>query len=195
MEKLDLLILGKPYEYCSSIYRGTDRYQPYYVESLPADHLANQLFDWYSQGAYEDGAVHDLDTARRLVEVHKTVNPLESMEIVEVTSNDHPPIVGSKLLGYDISAGYRYSLLETGLREVATADLGDDPVLRLLQPLMILLKLHFQSLLNKNGLLPDHAAAKLCLDCMMALQQLRPNLWENESVIFDSVGVWLVDAT
>jgi hypothetical protein len=87
---------------------------------------------------------------------------------------------------------YSYSLLETGLRELGRNDPGDDAMLRLLQPIFILLKEHFQPRLNENGLLAEYAAAKLCLDCMMALQQLRPDLWENESIVFDVVGVWLV---
>jgi hypothetical protein len=189
---MDILILGKPYETLSPRYRGTNRFGPVYIETLPEDHPANQLFDWYCSGWYEEGVVHDLAIARQLVEAQIAVNPSQPFEIVEVTTDNRPPALGGQLLGYDISAGYGYSLLETGLRELGRNAPGDDAMLRLLQPIFILLKEHFQPRLNENGLLAEYAAAKLCLDCMMALQQLRPGLWENESIVFDVVGVWLV---
>ena len=150
---MDLLILGKPYETRSPRYRGTNRSGPVYIETLPEDHPVNQLFDWYSRGTYEEGVVHDLDTARQLVEAQRVGNSSQPFEIVELTTDNRSPMVGDKLLGYDISAGYSYSLLETGLRELGRNDPGDDAMLRLLQPILILLKEHFQPHLNEKWII------------------------------------------
>ena len=92
------------------------------------------------------------------------------------------------LLGYDISDG-SYSLV-TGalLHDRSTPPALPDDVELLLE----LLKGHFRPLLNEHALFADATTAQICLDCMMALQRMRPGMFEHESVIFNVVGLWAV---
>jgi hypothetical protein len=73
-------------------------------------------------------------------------------------------------------------------------EFNQDLRLETLQPLLRLVREHFQPLLNANGLFADGATAEFCLACMMALQRVRPNLWENDDVVFDVVGLSLISS-
>lgn len=190
---MNLLILGCGACTESPVYRGTDRSVPHYVTGLSDDHPANKAFLWYIAEGGEDGIVHDLAKAQELVEAYRNLQPPQYFEVVEITVRNQPPITHSQLLGFDLSTGYE-SLLTTGLEIVKKPPEGtlvNDPLL-IIWPLLKLIKQYFQTKLNANGLFNDYTTAQFCLDCMLALQTIRPNLWENEQVKFEVYGLWEV---
>jgi hypothetical protein len=176
------------------IYRGTDRMSPYYVDGLYEDHPVNQAFFWYCEEGEELGVVHDLTRARKLVQLYRALDVPQCFEIVQVVDWIDGVRGSGELRGYDLSAGYNYSLLEWHLEIDRDQNSGvdHDERLEVLQPLLRLVKEHFQPLLNANGLFADGDSAAFCLVCMMALQRMRPNLWENDEVVFDVVGLWVL---
>jgi hypothetical protein len=62
-----------------------------------------------------------------------------------------------------------------------------------LDPLVVLAREHFRSLLNQNGLFDKSTDANFCLECFAALDKLRPGLWENcPFEVYKVVGVYVV---
>jgi hypothetical protein len=66
-------------------------------------------------------------------------------------------------------------------------------VIHILKPLLRLTTEHFKPKLNANGLFDDEATARYCLEVMMAMQKLSPNLWEDEKFIFEIKGIWALN--
>ncbi len=192
---MDLIIRGRAQYSSSPSYRGTYRSTPHYVDNAGPEHEVNQLFRWYCDEGGDLGVVHELEKARKLVAAYSRLDPPQHLEIIEVTTDSREPEVGGEFLGYDLSAGFNYSLLSWGLEidREPPAELSRKDAPWVLQPLLRLTKRYFQPQLNTNGLFEDYNTAQFCLDCMMALQKLRPGLWENEQVVFEIVGVWKVD--
>lgn len=192
---MNLRILGRATRADSVRYRGTDRTTPYYDDNVPIDHPANQAFFWYANSEDgEIGIVHDLARAQELVDIYKRLTPPQFFEIVEETLDAQPPFIGKTRLGYDISTVDGISLLSSGLDIDRTdIELAPDDTYWTLLPLLTLIKVHFQPLLNSNGLFDTYTDAELCLNSMMALQRFRPGLWENENVVFRVVCVWSVE--
>ncbi len=188
---MDILILGFGTPKASPAYRGTCRATPHHVDSLGEDHPVNQAFLWYCEEGGEFGLVHDLAKARELVREYKKLQTPHHFEIIEVSSQRHYQSTRT-FLGFDLSAGYNYSLLYWGL------DLGNvkpsepiaDEKYVLIQPLLRLTQEFFQKRLNSNGMFDNYEDASFCLSCMMALQRIYPGLWENEKVTFEVVGLW-----
>jgi hypothetical protein len=176
------------------IYRGTDRMTPYYVDEVDQDHPVNQAFFWSIEEGGDLGIVHDLHTARELVQLYRKIEPPQCFEIVQVVDQNDTLEDSAELLGFDIAAGFNYSLLGWHLEidREPKPEWEHDQTLKTIQPLLKLVKAYFQPRLNVNGLFSDWSTAFFCLDCMMALQRVRPNLWENDDVVFDVVGLWLI---
>jgi len=193
-QMVDLLILCKPTA-ADGPYRGTYRAVPYHIDGLPDDDPANQLFFWSIRGLQDEAVVHDLGRARELVQAYGRLDPPQHFEIVEVVAADSSPNLGTKLLGFDLSASAYYSLLFHGLdsllmeHEPLAHQLDLFPVIR---PLMQLVWENFRPQLNDYWLFDTPDVAQFCLECMNALQQIRPHLWEDASVVFEVVGLWLV---
>ena len=138
--------------------------------------------------------IHDLEKAKAMAAAYALACPDQHYEIVEATYDSPPETQSNQLLGYDLSAGYGFSLLSWGLDigRKPVDDLPSDDPLRILQPLICLVREFFQPQLNESGLFDDQEMANFCLRCMMALQQVRPSLWEDEEVVFELVGLWKV---
>ena len=191
---MKLLILGSPTTIEAPAYRGTERTTPFYHEELEEEHEVNQAFFWYCSEGGEEGLVYDLVKAKELVRAYRQLDPPQYFEVVTVNTRLTPPNEGvqSQFLGFDLSAGYRYSLLSWGLEidRQPLPDLPEDDPYRTLQPLLRLVKSFFQKQLNSNGLFSDFHTANFCLECMMALQKIRPGIWENEDVEFEVVDLW-----
>lgn len=187
-----LLILGDPVNRAHTRYRGAYRRMPYYHDEFPEDHPVNQAFLWLVDEGGESGIVGDLAKASNLVSVYHSWTG-EEFEIVEVVFPPEEPVVGSRLLGYDI-CNYWYSLLSWGLEFERSSELEvqRDPGMQIIDPLLQLLGEYFRPRLNGNGLFDDSETAAFCLECMMALQRVRPNLWENDTVVFNVVGLYEV---
>lgn len=187
---MDLLILSQSTNSKSPAYRGTYRDVPHYVEGLGDDHEVNRAFFWYVGEGGERGVIHDLQRAQQLVEAYSRLQPPKYFEIVEITKGSYPPTTKGEFLGFDLSTGH-YSLLSWGLEidHKPSDHLPIDDPLWILQPLLRLAKEYFQPRLNLNGLFDDYETANFCLNCMMALQKLRPGLWENEGVNFGVFGL------
>jgi hypothetical protein len=188
---MDILILGFGTPKASPAYRGTDRVIPHHVDSLGEEHPVNQAFRWYCEEGGEFGLVHDLARARELVRAYKKLQPSQHFEMIEVSSQRHYQPTGM-FLGFDLSAGYNSSLLSWGLdlSNVKPSEPIIDEKYILIQPLVRLIQEFFQKRLNSNGLFDDYEDASFCLSCMMALQRIYPDLWENEEVTFEIVGLW-----
>jgi hypothetical protein len=187
---MKLRILAQVNNNRAQSYRGTDRATPYYCDGLGDDHPANQAFFWYCQEGGELGVVHNPVKAQNLVDVYAKLNPPQYFEVVELT-NKPSSATKSMFYGYDIAAEYNFSLLSWNLEvdNQAFNNVPKDDAFRVIQPLLRLLKQHFQPQLNSNGLFDDTETAKFCLESMMALQQIRPGLWENSNVTFRVIGI------
>jgi hypothetical protein len=169
-------------------YRGTYRTEPSYIEELPEDHEVNVLFWWFMEKSGEDGIVSDKEKAIEMVETYRKLTPPQIFEVVRLLKVKERPPKKEEFLGYDISCGYGTSLLAWEL-DIVTKGKEKEKVLRQISPLTRLVKEHFKPLLNKNCLFNDSKTAQFCLDCMMALQDIRPGLFENEEMVFEVVGL------
>ena len=178
----------------NSMYRGTDRTAPFYNDKLDENHKVNQAFLWYCAEGGEFGIVSDLTKAEDLVNLYYQLTPPQYFEVVELTEKNQPPVTKGVFLGFDLSAGFNYSLLSWKLEfdQYIPAGLPENDLFFTLKPLLYLIKDFFQPKLNENGLFNDYDTAAFCLECMMTLQKLRPGLWENEDIEFEIVGLWKV---
>jgi hypothetical protein len=194
---MDLLILKREPVTSTVRYQGTDKIPPHYVDGLPEEAEVNRLFLWYCEEGGESGLVHNLSAARQLVQAYHGLKPPEFFDILEV-SIDPAHKSDGRFLGYDLSAGYVYSLLSWGLvlqRETGQPGESDGNGSHFaIQPLLRLVEEHFGKKLNSYGLFDEHEDARFCLNTMMALQSIVPGLWENEEVTFDVVGLWRIEA-
>lgn len=196
---MKLLILGLPRNIHTEapIYRGVERMTPYYCEELDEEHEVNRAFIWYCSAGGEEGVVYDLVKAKALVQAYRQLSPPQYFEIVSVRElHDIPDREApSAFLGFDLCAGYSYSLLSWGLEFDRTPpdDMSQDDAFRILQPLLRLIRSFFQQQLNINGLFSDFSIANYCLECMMAVQKIRPGIWENEDIEFKVVGLWQLE--
>jgi hypothetical protein len=190
---MDLVLLQRGGDQHRFAYRGVNREHPVYVESLPDDHKVNQAFYWYGDVEGARGYFHDLIKAREIVKIYRTLSPPIEYEIIALTTGDvqDSPIDG-EFLGYDLCAGYWISLINDALLyiEDTSGTTSDDDLFWVIIPLIRLVVRHFRRKLNNNGLFSEYRTAKFCLECMMALQKVRPNLWEGDDIVFDVVGLW-----
>lgn len=191
---MKLLILGEPLGETPIHYRGTDRATPSYCSNLPDDHPANQAFFWYTNESYPNGIVHDIDAAEKLIRAYASIEPAQSFELVEVVEEQEIPNIGNECFGYDISHSYHYSLLSWGLQLGQTSEnsLSAEDLYWELTPILQLIQQFFRPQLNQYSLFHDATTAQFCLDCMMAVQAVRPGLWEHEEVKFCVLGIWKV---
>ncbi len=163
-------------------YNGTYRTSPTYVSELSENSPANTLFlEWYLQEGGEAGIVSDLEKAKEMVAVYDELESPQRFEIIRIVrewTEDRPN--DEEFLGLDLSdSHYYYSLLSWGLDVLINEDADNEPIIQMILPLLKLVEVHFKPLLNQNGLFDCKDDAELCLDCMMALQAIRPGLYED----------------
>jgi hypothetical protein len=180
---MDLRILGDVLQDDSTIYRGVDRRTPYFVSHYSEDAPVNQAFFWYCDEGGELGSVHDLQKAKALVELYSQLIPAQRFEVIEVILNNRSILLNSNMLGFDLVAG-RYSLLSWGLKFRNKPSIPAQ-----VESLVYLIEDFFQPKLNKYGLFTTYEIASYCLQCMLATQNLYPNLWENEQTTFQIAGL------
>ena len=172
-------------------YRGTCRSSPPHADDLPDDSEYNELFFWYCDEDYRSDGVQDPDRARRLLQLVRVELGRLDFEVVEAVRLGQRPKVGGDLLGYDLSCAWSYSLLSWGLELGGNGK--DDAVPPAIDALVALVEAHFRPLLNEHGLFSDEQTASFCLRAMMALQALRPGLWENEEASdFEVVAIFKI---
>ena len=161
---------------------------PSYFDAQPETSQANQLFLWFIEEGGELGVVHEEKKAQELCAFCNSQSAIGSYELVEVTEDDDLPILGGKLLGFDISQGFNNSLLWSGLKTNVPSD-AELPVRILANALFRL----FSEKLNECGLFPDIEIARQCRRSMIALQNLEPNFIEGDGLEkFLVVGIYLV---
>lgn len=186
---MPLLILGKKIINSRTNYSGIYRESPSYDEHLPETHPANLVFLRYLDAVDDALFLHDEETARNLVVALNNVNERSKFELIKFDYGQRNELDYGDFWGYDISAGH-YSLLSWGLHLINADDSASTVVST--SPVQCLLKLieaHFYPKLNSHGLFDIFEDAVFCLECMMAIQELAPNLWENEEVIFKVVRI------
>jgi hypothetical protein len=191
-----LVLLGEPIAGDESSpfrkrYRGSFRSGPCYPEEFAKrfddEHAAVMLFDWWLDESAHDqeanGLVRNLDRAKELVRTYALYN-LQELEIIEITLNDEVSVLGGEFLGFDLSLGFGDSLLwlTDGLA-ICTDYSGwydhrEAQILHQLHPLMCLIEHHFRPLLNTQGLLPDYQTARQCWNCINALEQFVPDVFD-----------------
>jgi hypothetical protein len=182
------LILGTNIVEGYDQYKGTYRTSPYYVEEFPEESEINQLFLWYIGTDEELEIISDIEKAKKIVELYKNLTPPQIFDVVRVLEVNEPLPENEEFLGYDLSCGYYSSLLSWGL-DIDNEGEEEDRLLKQISPLISLVKKHFKPLLNKNSLFDDSETAKFCLECLMALQDIVPGIFENEEVIFEVIGL------
>lgn len=193
---MDLLILGESLN--DPAYRGTDRTRPYYVDSLPAAHPANEAFLWYVNNQDEyggSGLVHDLEKSYALIAEYAKLEPPQKFELIEMTRGDARPESTGELLGFDVTELYCHSILADGLHldpERHKRAIELDEGYRSVAPLVRLFKGHFSARLNEHALFPDKPTADFCRDCAAALIQFDADLFDvpRESLLV--VGLYKV---
>jgi len=173
-------------------YRGTDRSKPDYVDYLDISHPINQMWlEYIEKAASLSYGLDDLAELQNVIDQYAKLSPPQQFELVEATENNEPPKVGTKLLGFDLSLLFDYSLLSWGLEICSEhADDRGNATYKIIRPLICLIRNYFKPQLNRWGLFDARDEAQACLDCMMALQKIHPNLWEADEDIFYVVGVW-----
>ncbi len=187
---MKLLVLDGPaYPGGDPNYRGTFRAVPSYCTQVPPDHELNRLFIWYIEEGGERGVVSDCVKACRFAELWNEQLGVPKFEVIEVTDGVIPPESKNRFIGFDLSAGYGYSLIGAGgLREASSDDVSSE-----VKDLCELMSVHFKKLLNVHGLLQTYEDAYLCLRAMKALQRIQPNLFEGGNLSeFRVVGVHVV---
>ena len=173
-------------------YRGTDRAHPTYWDSLPKDHEINRLFFWFLEEGGEAGVVHDQKKSKRYVEILNAHSKDRLFDLVEVTDGITPSVCGGHFLGFDISFFYSSSLLVDGFESPP----GLSALPAAIHNLCDLLNRHYRPQLNSSGLFQSHEAATSCLQSMIALQTLSPNLFEGDNLNrFGVNGIFLLEET
>lgn len=190
---MDLMILKFEPNQNPPMYRGMDRATPTYYAGGNEEHPANQLFFWYLQQGGQSGVIHDIEHAAKLLEAYSKLDPPQYFEVIEITTHNKPPTLGGELLGFDLASG-SYSLLGWGLEidRKLPLTMPQTDLYRVIFPLLTLVKEYFQPRLNQNGLFREYATATFCLECMIALQTIRPGLWEDSHTEFQVVGIWKI---
>jgi hypothetical protein len=190
---MNLLVLDGPRDHRKGnnyLYRGTYRSHPTHCNELPDDSEINKLFFWFLETGGELGVVGDLSKALRLAELWNARLPASSQfEVMEVTIDDTNAQSGGQLVGFDLSSGFNNSLLATGLKHSADLSGLNKPV----RVLCNLVSRHYGSLLNRNGLFQSIGDASMCLESMVALQELSPSLFEGGDLSdFHTVSLYKV---
>jgi hypothetical protein len=190
---MNLLILDGPRNQRAGynpLYRGTYRAHATHCDALPEDHEINKLFFWFLDEGGELGVVRDLSKALRFAELwNARLTEKDRFEVVEVTDGNTHPETNGKFIGFDLSAGYNYSLLSWGLKQFLGVNQLPEPI----RELCDLMSRHYAPQLNAQGLLQTFEVASLCLRSMIALQDLSPNLFEGGDLRdFQPVGLYTV---
>ena len=188
---MKLLILQKPLPNGTPVYRGTERSEPYYVDTQDADQPINLAFlrytkIRYSNYEYNTQTIFDL---HQIINLYRQLNPPQIYELVEVTENTEASIVCTAFLGFDISYLFDDSLLHNRL-SICQDMLFNENIDKIIHPLKCLVENYFQPRLNKDGLFSNYTDANFCLECMMALQGIRRNLWAASDELYRVVGIW-----
>lgn len=203
---MKLKAVNKKYDFprAPKNYRGLERYAPHYIERVDDDHKVNLLWDKYIHTSNLSSIISDLDLCWEVVGAYSELDPPEEFEIIEITTDNESPLTKQNtFLGYDlVTSGLGSSLLSYGLKIYYDAlvdrwenKLSADDSYWIIKPLVQLVGEYFQSQLNENVLFDDFDLASYCLECMMALQTIRPNLYEGEGTTFVVAGIWLVEGT
>jgi hypothetical protein len=187
---MNLIVLGSPIgPYQNPAYRGVDRAHAWNCDALPKDHEINVLFYWYLEEGGEFGLVHDFAKARRFAELWNERLGSDRFEIVEVTEDNAAPVGVGELLGFDIAAGYHFSL--AGVARMDLDQLKD--VDKSQRTLLELLIAHFASTFNSKLLFETYEDAALCLRVMRVLNALWPNSFEEGDLSeFKVLGLYRV---
>jgi hypothetical protein len=190
---MKLLLLGKKFMTNSNKYYGVSRETPGFFESQDED---KNLVYWEFSESCVHGLLENINFAKRIVQIYKSLIPPQDFEIIEVTIENNPPENENSLFfGFDIACNYSISALSYDLEIDHVNEKG--PYFDLdkkLLPLYRLFKLHFQPLLNAHGLFMDYADAQFCLEAMNSIQLIRPNFWEGEHCQFQVLGIWRIES-
>jgi len=157
-------------------YRGTYRAHPTFCDALPTDYEINRLFFWFLEEGGELGVVSNLSKALRFAELwNARLSAPDLFEVVEVTDGQTSSETDTRLMGFDISAGYNYSLLSWGLQVPKGVQRLDWRI----QNLYELMSRYYRPQLNANGLFETADEAASCLGTLKALQGYSPDLFES----------------
>jgi len=170
-------------------YRGTNRGFPYHVDECDP---AKQAYSLYSDAEDEDGFLHDINIARKVVKAYETLMPPELYEIIEVTEGkETPESLENIFLGYDLSC-----LGESLVASLITLNRESDDrpwEVGVSRPAILFDRLivdHFKPKLNKYLLFDSYEAAEYCLECMTAVLELAPQFYE--PVGYRVVGIYKI---
>jgi hypothetical protein len=169
-------------------YKGTYRTSPSYIEELPENSEVNKLFRWYIDVGGELEIISDIEQAKKIVEIYKNLTPPQIFEVVRILEVNEQPLENEEFLGFDLSCQYYYSLLSWEL-DIVNKKIEKDRLIQQILPLIKLVKKYFKPLLNKNCLFDDSETAKFCLECLMALQDIKPGIFEDKEEIFEVIGL------
>jgi hypothetical protein len=171
-----------------------DRKTPTWNNSLPSDHEFNSSYLEYIDAIdLDSNTITNLQNARKTLDVIRKFHFGDDFEIVEFTlGKDQPEIETAIFIGFDVGYGFANSLLFPSLEMFGKA--YDEKIHRkeylIILPFLTLMKAYFQPKVNQHYLFQDYETAKLYLDNIISIQKIYPQLWENEHILFDVIGVW-----
>ncbi len=180
----------------NSDYRGVERTTPSgrYLDYIDERHPVSEMFFWHVYAVNEFGILQSPANATRLIKSYQTLDTPIHFELIEITEEGENPSAGTEFLGYDLASNFNLSLLTGGLRvcDLPLIKTPSEDIIFVIMPLLCLVERFFRPQLNSNGLFDSAETANYCLECLIALQKIRPNLFENDQFIFNTIGIWKV---
>jgi hypothetical protein len=169
VNKMDYLILGRPFSYSKNTYRGVNRTTPQYID----DPDITRYWEWYTDefGDAEYLQDKDKEQATKLIELYK-MHDLK-YELVRI-ANDIEENNYEEFLGIDIATKGGDSILDRGLPKKDYSKGKSN----LLDGITELLYCHFRSKLNKYFLLHSKADANLFAKVVKEMQIIVPGYFE-----------------
>lgn len=149
-----------------STYRGVGRRGPFYREGEAESSAFNVA---WRELVDKNETLHSLDEALRLAAVFNATHA--AFDVVGISRDIAAPY--ANLLGYDVAANGRESVLSWGIQwdaaRKARLPLG---------PLLALMERYFRPKLNQYGLFDERETGNMFCDVLLAIQQLAPGTWE-----------------
>jgi hypothetical protein len=178
-------------------YRGVIRGTPEYRSELAPEHEVNRAYRELMNHIGTDLGLGDISVAREVCLKYAQSFPSDGWEVIALVEQGEVWSGNGTLLGVDLTCGD--SLITKGILRrrdflpgtvrAAMAELFTD--YSGASALMELISRYFRERLNENVLFPDVYEAEFCRECMLELQECRPNLYEG-SADFRIVSVYLV---
>jgi hypothetical protein len=167
-------------------YRGTDRQHPAYRNEFDETHTLNQMFFKYVEISDNLSVTNNINIAKEIVDTYNRYLPSEKFELLQI-SEDFAKDYQGEFLGYDVSSGINLSYLSNGLNICnGSSIVYSEPTV-----FLCLIERFFKPQLNHYCLFNDYELANFLHSCILTMDNLYPNLWDNPSQ-YKVIGLWKI---